>query len=420
VRRSMRRTGIVIASVVLTGLVACETEQPRQDAPGALPRGRLGRADRLSASTYVAHAELLERRGELERAAAQYHQALELAPDMLTARNRLGVVLNKLGRHGEASAEFRHALVKHGDQAQLYNNLGFSLYLEKSYEDAEAALARAVELQPTFRRARMNHALVLARLGRYDEGLAEFCEAGSKSDAYYNIAVLQAEDGHYVAAASALEQALQIDPGLDVAREQLRQVSRLAAAEEAAAQAKADAEAVRVVREQAEAARMAAVISDPEPAAHEEESPTPAPVVETMAVAAGNVLDEGAADFVAVADVQMIETVASASPAAATPSALADASRWDSGTVLDSARVATVYGQIEGLLNATGASDCMPPLTPALETMEPGELRELGEELLRAVALNAPWTEGCLAYLEELLGLPWATMQPVEGAVGAR
>ena len=174
------------------------------------------------------------------------------------------------------------------------------------------------------------------------------------------------------------------------------------------------------MREQAEAARMAAVISDPEPAAHEEESPTPAPVVETMAVAAGNVLDEGAADFVAVADVQMIETVASASPAAATPSALADASRWDSGTVLDSARVATVYGQIEGLLNATGASDCMPPLTPALETMEPGELRELGEELLRAVALNAPWTEGCLAYLEELLGLPWATMQPVEGAVGAR
>lgn len=229
---SLWRTCIVVAGVVLGGLLACQASRPPNN-PGALPTPRADATPQLNASTYIAHGHLLEQQGELEQAATQYRLALQLAPDLVGARNRLGITLNKLGRHHEASVEFRAALTRHPTAAFLHNNLGFSLYLEGRLEEAERVLARAVELQPTFRRAHMNHGLVLAKLGRYDEALAAFCLVGPQADAYYNLAVLQTESGHYLDAARALQSALGLNPELEEARQQLREVARLAAVEEA-------------------------------------------------------------------------------------------------------------------------------------------------------------------------------------------
>ena len=227
------------AGLALLALVACESNQTRDLKPTADRSATPGPIPKLNAATYAAHGELLERRGDLKRAAEQYRKALELSPGLVTARNRLGVTLNKMGRHMEASHEFRQALVQSPNQAHLWNNLGFSLYMEGNYTEAEPALARALELRPEFRRARMNHGLVLARLGRSEEALAAFSLAGSQADAHYNLAVIQAEQGQYAEAARSLDAALQADPGLDVARDQLHRIARLAAAQEAEAEAAA-------------------------------------------------------------------------------------------------------------------------------------------------------------------------------------
>lgn len=227
-------------------LAGCNTAGP-PEAPGALPKTRPGVQPRLHASTFAAHGELLERRGDFVRAAEQYRKAIELAPDLVSAHNRLGVTLNRLGRHTEATTEFREALVRSPRDAQLFNNLGFSLYLEQKYDEAGPAFARALELQPTFRRARMNHGLVLARQGEWDRALAEFRQAGSAADAHYNIAVIQAESGQYAAAARSLEEALRCDPELDAAREQLRQIARLAADQETARTAAAQTAVPEIV-----------------------------------------------------------------------------------------------------------------------------------------------------------------------------
>jgi tetratricopeptide (TPR) repeat protein len=223
--------GLTIVVLVTLGVGACQSSRPPTN-PGALPVARGDAAPRLNASTYVAHGHLLEQQGEWEQAVTQYRQALQIAPDLLTARVRLGITLNKLGRHAEASTEFRAAIARDGTAAFLHNNLGFSLYLEGKYDEAEQALAHAVELQPSFRRAHMNHGLALARLGRYDEALAAFFLAGTRADGYYNLAVLQTEAGDYAEAAQALQNALGLNPEFDDAREQLRQVARLAAAQE--------------------------------------------------------------------------------------------------------------------------------------------------------------------------------------------
>ncbi|MCK4342590.1 MAG: tetratricopeptide repeat protein [Phycisphaerae bacterium] len=359
VSMARRQICAALAGLTLVGLVACQSDRQQSSTPGALPRTPTGLTPRLNASTYTAHGQLLERRGDLERAAWQYRQALELVPDLSAARNRLGITLNKLGRHGEASSEFRRALLKHPHEAYLHNNLGFSLYLEEEYEAAEPELARALELWPSFRRARMNHALVLAKLGQYDHALEEFCWAGSEADAYYNIGVLLAEAGRYADAARSLDQALHRDPNLSEARDHLRQISHLAAAEEAARLAAAEAAAAP-----AETAR--GVTAD---------------------------MEDRASEIVPVADLQLLTdgepgTLTSASPNAATSARRAE-------------RAARIYDHIQDLLAAAEKS-------MALWAPKPGEtcqLMVMFDELMSALAANDPRCDICLSRFEEFLGL---------------
>lgn len=218
--------------------VACQ--QPEggvaQHAPGELPRRDAGLIQpKIDASTHFAHGNLLERQGDLERAAEQYRRAIELSPDFVAARNRLGITLNKLGEHAEATEQFSLALDRQPNEAYLYNNLGFSLYLERRFGEAEQVLARALDLRSDFPRARMNHALSLAKLGQYEQAFEEFRMVGSEEDALYNIALIHTEAGEYVEAVECLDRALELNPALECARTQLHLVARLAAEEEAAA-----------------------------------------------------------------------------------------------------------------------------------------------------------------------------------------
>ncbi|HUU98150.1 MAG TPA: tetratricopeptide repeat protein [Phycisphaerae bacterium] len=226
-------------------LLACSgcTETKEFTGPGDMPVQKGESVDqRIAPTTYFAHGHLLERQGGFQQAVDQYRKALELKPDFVTARNRLGIALNKLGRHGEASAEFRRAIAVQPEAAYLHNNLGFSLYLEAKYSEAEATTRRALEIKASFPRARMNHALALAKLERFDEAFDELCRVGSEADAYYNMATLQTEAGRYADAAQSLNMALRLNPDLEAARQQLREIAVLAARQETVPVADAAAE----------------------------------------------------------------------------------------------------------------------------------------------------------------------------------
>lgn len=373
----MRRMRAVVAGAMLGGLVACDTTEPR-NAPGALPTRKSNVTPRLNASVYVAHGQLLERQGNFERAAAQYREALELNPDLLVACNRLGITLNKLGQHRAATAEFRQALTRYPDRAHLYNNLGFSLYLETRYEDAERALRRALELQPSFRRARMNHGLVLAKLGRYDEALEAFCLAGTEADAYYNLAVVQAEAGHYLDAVHALDQAIRLEPDFAAAREHLRQIAPLAVAQEAelkAAAARAEAEAA--------AAELAA--------AKEEAAAT-----EAAATDAGRQPTE----VTAAADVQPVVEVeeAEVDDALQAYPAVAEA------RAAQAAEIARFVAELDALI-AAALEPVRPAVSSAMEAVRTTRLAELFDELIEAMVIDAPWMEDCRCRLEEFMAL---------------
>ncbi len=226
---SQGRVWLATAGICLAFCTSCN-QPPQKTTLGNLPGPTVNDLEpKVNATTYFAHGHLLERQGQLERAVVQYRKAVTLQPDFLSARNRLGITLNKLGRHAEATTEFQQAITNHAELAYLHNNLGFSLYLQGKYAEAQAALERALTLKPDFPRAHLNRALVLARLERFDDAFSELMQVGSEADACFNMGILLTEAGQFAHAARYLESALALRPNFDAAQQQLREVSRLAA-----------------------------------------------------------------------------------------------------------------------------------------------------------------------------------------------
>ncbi len=378
VRKLTLPLSVALAGLLLGGGIGCTTTEEYGNTPGALPTSHSSDvAPRLNAATYVAHGHLLERQGNFDGAVTQYRSALELTPTLTAARNRLGVTLNKLGLHAEATEEFRTATAQKPNSAQLHNNLGFSLYLEERYEEAEDAFARALELDPMFRRARMNHGLILVKLDQIEDALTNFRLVGSEVDARYNVALVLTDSGRYVDAAHQLEIALNENPDFGPARQQLRQISRLAATEELAAleQALATTEMVQAEEQ--------AVDWAPTP------TPTPTPA-STVHLAAD-------------VDTLVLEPVPVPTPPAPAEPVTADepAERpEDDPEPLD----AQFHAEITRWLAAAEHLANMPESSAAWEAAETNRLMALFDELIDAMLLDAPWYETVLCRIEERLG----------------
>jgi len=174
--------------------------------------------------THMSAGRLHESQNQFLRAAEQYQLAIKLKPDHVAAYNRLGIVLDRLGRYEKADETFRRAIQLAPDQAYLHNNLAFSCILQSHWTEAEIELTRALELQPNFARARVNLAMVLAQQSRFEEALNQFQTALSAAEAYYNIGLMYQSKRKPVEAAQAFAQALELNPKLVAAGKRLEQL----------------------------------------------------------------------------------------------------------------------------------------------------------------------------------------------------
>jgi tetratricopeptide (TPR) repeat protein len=84
----------------------------------------------------------------MEDALAELTAAEIQRPADPLVRNFRGIVLVRLGRNGEAEAEYQEAIRLNPTFEDAYRNLGFLKWTEKQFEAARAALERAVELSP--------------------------------------------------------------------------------------------------------------------------------------------------------------------------------------------------------------------------------------------------------------------------------
>jgi tetratricopeptide (TPR) repeat protein len=159
--------------------------------------------------------------GELEKAIAEYREALETAPDYAEARNNLGFALFKKGEFNEAIAQYRKALEINPDYAEALNNLGNALRPKGDLEDAIAQYRKALEINPDFADAHLNLGVALAQKGQTDEAIAQCRKAleinPASAEAHNDLGVVLFRETlwnetHLNEAIAQYRMALEIDP----------------------------------------------------------------------------------------------------------------------------------------------------------------------------------------------------------------
>ena len=82
----------------------------------------------------------------------------------------MGGALDRLGRFAQAEVHYKKALKLSPKDAKIWNDAGYSYYLQGRWADAERALRTAAKLAPDDERIRINLGLTLAAAGQAGRG----------------------------------------------------------------------------------------------------------------------------------------------------------------------------------------------------------------------------------------------------------
>lgn len=158
--------------------------------------------------------EALERIGALDGAVDAYRRAVAERPGFRKASNSLILALCKVGKGAEAVERARALVAEAPEDADRIFTLGLALS-EQDVEQSIAAFTRALELAPRHALARYNLALVLRRVDRLAEALAELERALAierRPQPLYTQGVIYWHQGQLARAAEALRAAIAIAP----------------------------------------------------------------------------------------------------------------------------------------------------------------------------------------------------------------
>jgi Flp pilus assembly protein TadD len=185
---------------------------------------------------------VFERQGNYEAALLEYQEALAVGErggvgkarsrDEALAHRRMGNALDGLGRFSQAEAHYKKALKLDPHNARIWNDAGYSYYLQGRWADAEGALKTAARMAPEDMRIKTNLGLVMAAAGRTDEALGLLSQYSGDAVGHANLGYLLAATGQNDLARREYEKALAIRPNLDQARRALDQLARASGRDE--------------------------------------------------------------------------------------------------------------------------------------------------------------------------------------------
>ena len=154
--------------------------------------------DPLDFESHYNFAAMLQSRGKLEAALAQYEAALAIRPGDAVANNALGGALLAANRVDRAVNHLKAALQNRPDYFDAHYNLGSALAAKGDFAAAAEQFRSAVRLNPEDADAEANLGSALAQTGQLTEAIAHF------------------------------EKALKLNPEHELARENLKQVRNMA------------------------------------------------------------------------------------------------------------------------------------------------------------------------------------------------
>jgi tetratricopeptide (TPR) repeat protein len=193
-----------------------------------------GRSPRLTqaqeADVQFALGRSAEARGDLAGAMAAYAAAAQRDHSRADAYLRLAILHDRQGKCRESAELYRKALAAAPGHPEIYCDMGYSLALQRRWQEAEMNLRQAIILQPGLARAHNNLGLVLAHTNRAQEAVAEFRRGGnSVADAHNNVAFALSMDQKWDHARQHYQLALAAEPGSAVTRSRLEELDKLVA-----------------------------------------------------------------------------------------------------------------------------------------------------------------------------------------------
>jgi tetratricopeptide (TPR) repeat protein len=205
-----------------------ETPLPPNGLPPAQPSAKnesLPAAE--SAKLCLATASIMEQNEKHQEAIELYEKARQLDPRTAAQAARcLAFIHDRTGNFDKALDEYRRAIQENPKDAELFNNLGYGYCCRGEWDAAEKQLRKSVSLDPKLANAWTNLGVCLAVQTRYDESLAAFEKVMSKAQARCSLGFVQATQSKISEARRNYELALQLEPGLQMARIALQKLGQ--------------------------------------------------------------------------------------------------------------------------------------------------------------------------------------------------
>ena len=157
------------------------------------------------------------------------HRAVFRAPRSPSAHNTLGTLLQSVGALDGARRQYLRVLDLDPDAAYAWSNL---CYLSLVTDNAVRGLSEceaALEKQPGLDAARNNMALSYAAIDRLDEAFTKLRAVSDSADGAYNVGVLYFSLGEYQLAEQAFRTAADMRPHFTAAHTRRRQAALAAA-----------------------------------------------------------------------------------------------------------------------------------------------------------------------------------------------
>ncbi|QGJ69263.1 Hypothetical protein PBC10988_9330 [Planctomycetales bacterium 10988] len=173
-------------------------------------------------------ARSLEKEGKNSEALGAYDKCIKLGKNDAEVYHRMAIVYDKIGEHLEAREFYKKALEKKPGDPEIYCDMGYSMYLQRRWSEAEMNLRQALAVDKFHGRSYNNLGLVLVRQNQVDEAVACFHRGGcSEEEVHTNIAVGLAMDGNLEKAREHYEYALNANPGSQTAKMGLARLDRV-------------------------------------------------------------------------------------------------------------------------------------------------------------------------------------------------
>ncbi len=164
-------------------------------------------------------------RGNYSEAYLYLSKAVGLYPSDFEAQGNQAKLLWQMGRTDDAIYHYSEAMRISPRNSRPYVDIGIIKAEQSDFAAAITYLEKAIALRPDDQEIRMNLGLVLYRQGRYDAAAREFSAIIQGNQEYapgYNgLGLVYMDTGRIGEAITSFRAALRLDPGLEIARQNL-------------------------------------------------------------------------------------------------------------------------------------------------------------------------------------------------------